>query len=485
MDRLGANWWARVAATLLAVSVWAGALLASEAHAAPASFTRAFTDDVWFTGGQQWVPRTVATGAKMVLLEVDWVSVEPSAPPPGVDPADPADPQYSFSELDGRIKVFAGSGLSVALLVTDAPAWAEGPGGTAAERAQGAWEPNATALGQLATALARRYSGSYPDPASPGQMLPRVKYFQAWAEANFTVHLAPQWVKQGGRLVPFAPGWYRNMLNSFYSGIKSVHGDNQVITTGFGPYGDPAGACLSSGFGNGCRMRPAEFARDLLCLQGPGLKLQPCPEPAHFDVLAMDPYEVNGPTQHAYNVDDISAPDLGRLTRILNKAVATGRALPRAHKQLWVTEFSYESNPPNPSAVSLATQARWLEQSFYLFWRQGVSTAVWYLVSDQPGNDYNVNYFSGVYFNNGKPKPSFEAFRFPLVVMPSGIKLVVWGISPQGGTVTVQHQQGKKWKTLFKVHARAGSVFVRDVSTGLTGNFRASVKGETSLVWKR
>lgn len=466
---------------ILAVAL---AALTAPAAAATGPFTRAFTDDVWFTqsspaAAQQWVRRTQATGAKLVLLEVDWVSVEPSAPPAGADPTNPAGSNFDFAYLDPRIKAFENSGISVALLITDAPAWAEAPGGTPVERAQGAWEPDPTAFGQVATAIARRYSGSFPDPANPGQTLPRVRYFQGWAEANFTVHLAPQWVNQGGRLVPFAPGWYRTMLNSFYSGVKAVHGDNQVITTGFGPYGDPVGNCPATEFGNGCRMHPLDFAKNLLCLQGS------CSNPAHFDILAMDPYEVSGPTQHAYAAGDISAPDLGKLTRVLNQAASRGTALPRGHKALWVTEFSYESNPPNPTAPSAATQARWLEQSLFLFREQGVNTAVWYLVSDQPGHNYNVNYFSGVYFNNGTPKPSFEAYRFPFVVMPYARRLVAWGIAPRSGAVSVQRQQGRKWKTLFTLRAGAGSVFQRGVSSRLAGTFRAVMGGEASLVYKR
>jgi len=199
----------------------------------------------------------------------------------------------------------------------------------------------------------------------------------------------------------------------------------------------------------------------------------------------MDPYEFGSPTTHAYNVDDVTAPDLGKLTRIVNKAVRVGRALPRGHKKLWVTEFSYDSKPPNPTAVSIATQARWLEETFYVFWHQGVDTAFWYLVRDQGGTAYNTSYFSGVYFYSGQRKPAFEAYRFPLVVMPSGRSAAVWGIAPQTGSVAVQRQQGRIWRVLFKVRASAGRVFTRNVSARLRGNFRAIVNGETSLVWHR
>jgi hypothetical protein len=202
-------------------------------------------------------------------------------------------------------------------------------------------------------------------------------------------------------------------------------------------------------------------------------------------VLAADPYEIGSPTTKAFSANDVSAPDLHKLVKVASKAARTGRAVPRGHKQLWVTEFSYDSNPPNPSAVSTATQARWMEESFYVFWRQGVSAAFWYLVRDSPGNDFNSSYYSGVYFYNGNPKPSLEAYRFPFVVMPAGASAQAWGIAPRSGKVSVQRRQGRKWRTVFNVQASAGGVFVHKVRPSLKGNFRAVVGGEASLTWHR
>lgn len=466
-------------AAVCSAFVLAGLLLAVAAHAQP--LARGFADDVWFSSsaGPAWVPKTAATGARRVLIEVDWVSLEPTAPRTGSNPADPGAPQYNFGGLDARVKEFSGSGLSVVLLVTDAPRWAEAPGGPEALEARGAWRPDPNAFGAMATALATRYSGSYPDPSRSGRFLPRVQYFQAWAEPNFNVHLAPQWINSRGQLVEAGPAIYRGLLNAFYMGIKRVHAGNTVITSGFGPYGDDPSASVNA------RMPPAAFVRGLLCVQGRSLRPLPCPDAAHFDALAIDPYEVGSPTTPALNPDDVTAPDLGKLTRIMNRAVTLRRALPRAHKQLWVTEFSYDSNPPNPLAPSAATQARWLEQSFYVFWREGVNSVFWYLVRDQPGRDFSVSYFSGVYFYNGRPKPSFEAYRFPFVVAPSGRRQTVWGIAPRPGRAAVQVRRGNRWRTLFSVRVSAGAVFTRMVAKSLRGSFRATVAGETSLVWQR
>jgi hypothetical protein len=493
MNPSGARWCRCAAAALLGLAAVV-VLAAASAQAASGQLTRALTDDIWFDGGPSWLARTEATGVKVVLLEIDWAGVEGNPPPAGVDPTNPADPQFDFSYVDAVVRQFVSTGIQPAFLVTDAPRWAEAPGGPAILEQDGAWEPNATAFGQLATALARRYSGSYPDPLHPGHVLPRVRYFQAWAEANFSVHLAPQWVRNGGRWVPASPSIYRNLLNAFYAGIKKGDPGDFVIATGLGPYGDPSpGPCTGPNapdVGNGCRIEPALFAREMMCLNG-RVALRPvsCPDPPHFDAIAFDPYEVGGPTTSAGNTpgvqDDVSAPDLGRLTRIVSKAVRVGHALPRARKQLWVTEFGYQSNPPDPNGVSLATQARWLEQALYLFWKQGVSTAVWYLLRDEQYSPDALGY-TGLYLYNGAPKPSLRAYQFPLVVAPSGRHAaLVWGISPRSGTLLVQRQKGRGWKTLLRVqvHVSGGGVFVRRLSASPHGRYRAVVGGEASLVW--
>jgi hypothetical protein len=480
MENLGRRGATRARILGVIACIAAFCLSAAAAHGAP-SLIRGFTDDVWFTTSNPlyWVHQTAATGAKRVLLEVDWESIEPNKPKPHSNPTDPQNPAYGFSYLDARVRLFAGSGLSVAMLVTNAPRWAEHPGGSPTLEATGGYRPDPVAFGQMAQALARRYSGSFPDPLHPGRNLPRVQYFQAWAEANLSAHLSPQWIRSQGQLVEAGPAIYRQMLNHFYAGIKAGDSHAQVISTGLGPYGDVASTSDSA------RMPPAEFLRGLLCLQGRNLQPASCPDPAHYDILAMDPYAVLGPTVHAYNPDDVSAPDLGKLTRIQRKALSTGRLLPHARKQLWVTEFSYDSKPGNPYGVSLATQARWLEQALYVFWNQGVNTAIWYLVRDQLPTFNPNNYYSGVYRYSGAPKPSFTAYRFPFVVMPSSGRGRAWGISPARGSVAVQHRQGRRWVTLFHVRVSAGGVFVHKVSARLHGNFRAKVGKQTSLVWHR
>jgi hypothetical protein len=266
------------------------------------------------------------------------------------------------------------------------------------------------------------------------------------------------------------------MLNAFYAGIHAGDRTDKVIASGLESYGDPPDTRLK-------RTAPVTFLEGLFCLDSQ-LKRLSCSDPTHFDVLASDPYDVSGPTVHAASSTDASAPDLARLTRIVRAAVKTHTVLPANAKPLWVTEFSYESNPPNHerTTVSTGTQARWLEQSFYVFAHEGVSAVLWYLVRDQPP-PYSLNYTSGVYFRNGKPKPSYTAYRFPLVVMPAGQSAQIWGITPVSGTVQVQHRIGSSWRTVTRFNRGAGKIFSRNVSNLPKGQYRATVDGQKSLVW--
>lgn len=419
-----------------------------------------------------WLDRTVAAGAQLVLLPVDWAAISPQPPPAGTSPSDPANPEYNWGTLDTAVRGATARGLTVAFTVAGGgggPPWADGPHRPASAQ-PGTWRPNAGALESFARALARRYSGGF-DPG--GGVLPRVRYYQGWSEPNLPNHLTPQWVRVRGHWVAESAIIYRGLLNAFYAGVKSVNRSNLVITGGTAPFGDPPG---------GPRVPPAAFVRQMLCLNG-RLAPQRCPNPAHFDILAHHPYSVGGPFQHAFNPDDASLPDIGKLTRPLAVARRTGRALPRGRKQVWVTEFSWDSKPPDPHAVPMGTWERWMQEAFYELWSEGVDAIAWYLLVDQPCVPSCADsYQSGVYYVNGSPKPGLSAFRFPFVVRPrSHRKTLVWGISPEAGTVLVQRLSTHGWRTVARFRVGAHGVFTRTLRVGGHPSMRAVVGGETSL----
>jgi len=445
-----------LATTLLATS-------ASGAQAASRGLSIGFLDRVFTADAPErapWLGRAVDSGSDILRIPVGWVAPNVPVRPAGFDARNPADPAYSFARADAAIVDATSRGLRVLASFEGAPRWAEGPGRPASADV-GSWKPDPGALEEYGAALARRYSGSFPDPARPGRMLPRVEAFQLWNEPNLDKYLSPQ--LSGGRT--FAPGHYRRMLSAFYRGVKSVRAAALVISAGTAPFGDPGR--------NGSRIMPARFVREMLCLRQFRGRLRgtSCPAPARFDVLAHHPYSTGSPRRSALNADDVSIPDLGKLTRLLRAAERSGRALPRKRHRLWVTEVSYDSSPPDPRGIPIARHARYLEEALFLLWRQGVDTITWFQIRDQlPQPSFAATNQSGVYFADGRPKPAQRAFAFPLVAERAGRgALRVWGRAPVAGRVRIERHTGSGWRLARSLRvAKHGTFLVRIAARGRT-----------------
>lgn len=465
----------RARAVWLLASVMA-LLAVTEAHATPPLTLGFFDDDFLSPVAAERatsLDRASQLGARIVVVSVSWLGVAPFAPTG--DAANPANPAYDWRQVDARVRDASARRLPILMALTTSPTWAEGPH-RPASAATGSWRPSPTAFAAFARAAARRYSGSFPDPDAAGTRLPAVRYWQPWWEPNLGGQLSPQWTTRGGRLVAAGPALYRELLNGMYRSVKSIARSNVVITAGTSPYGDPPG---------GDRMRPLQFARELLCLQGARLRPAACPDPARFDVYAHHPYSTGSPRRAAINADDVSVPDMYKLARVLRAAERTRRALPLGHKRLWVTEMSWDSFPPDPGGVPIEQHARWLEDSFFLLWRQGVDTILWFRVRDQaPIPDFASTNQSGVLFQDGAPKPAATAYRFPFVAdRVNRSRVRVWGLAPRRGTVLIQRRTRAGRRTLAVIRVGTNRVF--DTTVALRGRvfLRAVCGGQTSLEW--
>jgi hypothetical protein len=469
------------AAPALVLAALALGAAAPPAAAAPHGLALGVTDPA-LTGTDaglrdQWMARASGARADLVRLGVAWSAIAPKAPPAGFNPADPADPSYDWEALDGAVRSAAAQGLQPLLNVDFAPRWAEGPNRPSLATAPaGTWLPQPGALGSFAQALAARYSGSFADPANPAAgALPRVRYFEIWSEENLPLHLTPLW--EGRRLV--APAHYREMLNAAYAGVHAADPGARVVAGGLSPFGDA--------FAGGNRIPPVWFWRSLLCLRGKKLRPVGCPDPAHFDIAAHNPIGVLGPSTSAFSPLDASTPDIGRLTPIVRKAVATGRALPARPKPFWATEIWWDSSPPDPEGVPLHRHARFVTKSLFELWRQGVSAVIWWYLRDQaPGTaGYGATQQSGLFFRDGRPKPAYRAFRFPFVAIRGKHgRVLLWGKAPSAGRLVVERRSGHGWVPIARPVAGPGRVFVARVDA--VGKFaaRASQGGETSLPWQ-
>lgn len=407
--------------------------------------------------------RTVASGSDIVRINSGWAGIAPARP---ADPTDPADPAYRWETLDAGVKAARARGLDVIVGLTGAPRWAEGPG-RPADAGPGTWRPAAAPYGAFARALARRYSGSYPDPDRPGAKLPRVRNYLPWNEPNLSTYITPQWVRRGGRFQATSPVIYRRLLNAFAGGVKAVDRRNLVVAGATAPFGDAAPG--------GDRIPPAQFVRKLLSRR------------TVFDVLSHHPYSVRGPRSPAFNRDDVSIADIAKLRRPLRRAQRSGRISPRGRKRLWVTEVSWDSSPPDPRGVPAARHARWLQEAFYVLWRSGVDTITWFQVRDQaPEPSFAATYQSGVYLRDGTPKLAQRSFAFPLVIDRTRRKpLRAWTRAPAAGTLVFERRTRSGWRAVESVRVRRHQVILRRVPSAPRGTrFRARVGAATSLPWR-
>lgn len=463
----------------------AACLCAPPAYARPLpSLVTGFTDPILESPSpgvrEAWLGRVVGEHAAVVRINVAWATVARAQPPSPALAADPSWAGYDWSTTDVAVADAVAHGLTVQLtLASPAPAWEEGPH-RPSSAPRGSWEPNPGAFASFARAAALRYSGTYTPPGATAA-LPRVRYWQAWNEPNLSIYLTPQWRKVGRGWAPESPFVYRDLLNAFYAAVKAVQPDALVLSAGTAPYGDPPG---------GERMPPAQFVRNVLCL-GEALQPEPCPHPALFDILDHHPYSVSGPFFRAFNRDDVAIADMPKLIVPLRRAERLHLVGGARHHQVWVTEVSWDSSPPDPQGVPIAEQARWLEQTLHLLWQQGVSTVLWYLIADQPPiPSYAASYQSGTYYIDGRPKPSATAFRFPFVVdrvlgRAGGSRSLAWGRAPVAGArVTIEQRLHGAWRVLRTLSSGSSGVFQASLRVGRGAVLRALDGSEQSLVWR-
>jgi hypothetical protein len=256
------------------------------------------------------------------------------------------------------------------------------------------------------------------------------------------------------------------MLNAFYFAVKAVDPRDVVATAGTAPNGD-----VRDGQG---RMAPVRFWQALLCLgTPPKITLEPCPDPAHFDVLVHHPFSISDPDRPASSALDVSITDLGKLRRLLTIAQRTGRVFPASGTRLWATELNYDSKPPDPQGATARTLERWVPRALELLWRQGVDLVTWEFVRDPPSK---LNHPAGLYQvdpaapddpRRDRPKPVLNAFRFPFTAQRTARGRVrLWALLPPraGRTVSLQRRVHGRWRRIARVRANRFGLVDRAVA---------------------
>lgn len=402
--------------------------------------------------------RTRETGARFVRLQLHWEGTVPDVEPVGWQPENPSDPNYDWSESDAAALHAVQAGLTPVFQVGGTPQWAQRCQMPPSLPSYSLCDPDPAKLQAFATAAARRYAGGTPN-------VPYVRYWQVLNEPNLSLYFFPQFDVTGKAL---SPGLYRDLVNAMSAGVKSVLPSNLVLAGGLGPVAVPPWT-----------IGPMRFAREMLCMRG---HAKPKPTPGNcgggvdFDIFAMQPYSTWGPA-HEGQINDVQIGDLGKLHTLLRAADKAGRINGHYKKTpLWVTEFSWDSSPPDPGGLAMPILTRWAAEALHTAWKDGVSHFFWYSLHDgdsEPQRSFSETLQSGLYFRGptlaqDEPKPVLYAFRFPFVAYPGKTGLSFWGRTPSSGAgkVTIQVKDGKRWRKVGAVRAGKDGIFQGLAKTG-------------------
>jgi Cellulase (glycosyl hydrolase family 5) len=444
------------------------ALLAPGAGAASHPFSTSLQDAAVFADNPAStnvaMMRMRQAGATWVRIDLSWDDVAPQAAvkPPGFDASNPADPLYQWGRVDWAVQRATAHGLLPFINISEAPAWAErGHAGRA-----GITDPDPAELAAFGRAAALRYSGRYGG-------LPRVPAWEVWNEVNASFFFSPQWKdKPGGEA--FSPAAYRQMVNAFEAAVHSVSPDDLIVAGSLYPF--------SLDRPNMQAIPPLQFMRLLFCLTKKLKVIPNCGEPLHFDVFSHHPYTSGDPTHLTAGPDSVSIGQLPRMGRILRAAIRQGRVVSSRPVQFWVSEFGWDTNPPDPQGVPLRLQARWISEAFFRMWKAGVTLASWFQMRDGYGE--SAHFADGLYrvcpddpANLGcdKPKLSFESFRFPFVAFRGRRFVSVWGLRPGGvpGKVVIERSGKGGWRAVRTLTTDRYGIFQRKFRTKRRGSYRA------------
>ena len=351
---------------------------------------------------------------------------------------------YPFAALDAVVAGAQRRGMNVQLTPTvPGPAWASSCKGSSSRRQ--ICRPKPAEYGRFVTALGRRY--------------PSVRRWSIMNEPNQGSWLTPQYVKRHGHWVPESPRVYRNLVRAATGALAATgHGGDQILFGETAPIGRTSGRRYSRSIG------PVDFYRELFCLNSRGHKLRGraarirgCRHYAKLGVtgVAHHPYTRGAGQSPNARVgrSDITLAKIGRLSLWLDRAARQGR-IPSG-LGIWLTEYGFQTRPPDRYAgTSLRNQARWINESDWIAWRNGrIRSVDQYELRDDP----SLGAFqTGLRFKNGKPKPSLAAYRLPIWPRATHHGTRLWlQVRPESrlGTpqqVTIQYKGRHKhrWRTL-------------------------------------
>jgi hypothetical protein len=400
--------------------------------------------------------RIHGAGATMVRTTLSWYGIAPQDPPETFNAEDPFDTAYDWTRSDAKITAALAHGLEPYLVLTDAPVWAR-----TGQKGAGA-PPNPNDLARFMRAAAERYSGRHVG-------LPRIRYWQVWIEPNVNKFFKPQFGANGR---PVAPITYAALVNAAADAVHSVRVDNKLIAGGLSPFTVNYGVTKTIG--------PMRFMREMLCMTAANKPRNSCSRRVRLDIWSHHPFTTGGPTHHARLDNDISLGDLPEMKALLMAAYKARHIVTSSAPGFWSTEFSWDTNPPDPRAVPLKLHARWTAEALYVMWKVGMNLVTWLDLRDNPYPSEVTQsglYFLGPTLAQDRPKPALIAFRFPFVAYALKRGIFVWGRTPLGkpGRVAISQSTSGRWKQIASLATNRYGIFTGRLEAARTGYLRAEL----------
>jgi hypothetical protein len=335
--------------------------------------------------------------------------------PAGFDPSDPSSPQYTrWGPTDRIVSLARQNGIKLLFTVSGpGPHWASDQPGKCRGRNLCPWRPNAKVFGQFVEAVAKRYRG-------------QVDWYSIYNEPNIgrsgggTGWLMPQATQTKAGRVETAGVMYRKLWQAGYKAVAA----NDPARRGRVLFGEVAAIS-----------EPLPKLYAALCLDRSGKPFKDALRKAH-DCGRVSKLKIGGWAIHPYNQGGFGPPNrttssktalpqqyIPRLHRLMGQAASRGRV--PGGKGIYVTEFGYQTNPPDRiSTITPKKHARYINESDRLFFGDPrVKTVSQYQLVDV--NDV-TQYNSGLRFAGGtkKKKASYDAYRLPIVVTRKSASLV-------------------------------------------------------------
>jgi hypothetical protein len=392
-----------------ALAAAAVALYVSPASASP-GIQYGIQDDAWIQDGPGTLKHRLdfvkALGVTTVRFGIHWDVVAPTRPARALASSDPA---YRWDAVDPILEGLRERGIAPLATLYGTPPWANGG------RKPNVAPTSSTTFADFAYAAARRY--------------PFVRKWTIWNEPNQRLSLART-----------SPALYvKRLLNPAYAAIHRANRNALVAGGVTAPRGN------TGGYG------PLAWVRGMAKAH------------AKLDAYAHNPYATR-PLESPFRgacpyCDVISMANLNRLVKEVHRNFG--------NKQIWLTEYGYQTNPPDPFGVSPSAQAQFVSESALRAYQlSGVTALIQFLVRDEPAL---ARFQSGLFTVRGVAKPAFYAFRFPLAqVSRSGSRASLWGqIRPGKGvrTYRLQLRQGSSWRWLGSTQRTNGGGFFSTTAT--------------------